>query len=56
MKTLDEKSIIGITALLINAAKIDEHYSDKEKNIMKATKKDKHDNDANDHGVWESEV
>ena len=35
MKTLDEKSIIGITALLINAAKIDEQYSDHEKKLIK---------------------
>ena len=35
MKTLDEKSIIGITALLINAAKIDEQYSEHEKILIK---------------------
>ena len=35
MKTLDEKSIIGITALLINAAKIDEQYSEHEKKLIK---------------------
>ena len=35
MKTLDEKSIIGITALLINAAKIDEQYSEHEKELIK---------------------
>ena len=35
MKTLDQKSIIGIAALLINAAKIDEQYSDYEKILIK---------------------
>ena len=35
METLDEKSIIGITALLINAAKIDEQYSEHEKELIK---------------------
>ncbi|MBD1172296.1 TerB family tellurite resistance protein [Pelagibacterales bacterium SAG-MED05] len=35
MKTLDQKSIIGIAALLINAAKIDEQYSDHEKILIK---------------------
>ena len=35
MKTLDQKSIIGITALLIHAAKIDEQYSDHEKILIK---------------------
>ena len=35
MKTLDEKSIIGISALLINAAKIDEQYSEHEKVLIK---------------------
>ena len=35
MKTLDEKSIIRVTALLINAAKIDEQYSEHEKELIK---------------------
>jgi len=35
MKTLDQNSIIGISALLINAAKIDEQYSDHEKILIK---------------------
>ena len=35
MKTLDEKRIIGVTALLINAAKIDEQYSEHEKELIK---------------------
>ena len=34
MLKLDEKEIIGIAALLIHAAKIDEIYSDKEKKII----------------------
>ena len=35
MKTLDQNSIIGISALLINAAKIDEQYSEQEKILIK---------------------
>ena len=35
MKTLDEKNIIGIAALLVHAAKIDEQYSDREKILIK---------------------
>ncbi len=35
MKILDKKSIIGVTALLIHAAKIDEQYSDHEKKLIK---------------------
>ena len=35
MKTLDQKDIIGITALLVHAAKIDEQYSDHEKKLIK---------------------
>ena len=35
MKTLDQKNIIGISALLIHAAKIDEKYSDHEKILIK---------------------
>ena len=35
MKTLDKKEIIGITALLVHAAKIDEQYSDHEKILIK---------------------
>jgi len=34
MNKLDDKVIIGIAALLIHAAKIDEHYSVKEKAII----------------------
>ena len=35
MKTLDQKNIIGIAALLVHAAKIDEQYSDHEKILIK---------------------
>ena len=35
MKTLDQKDIIGITALLVHAAKIDEQYSEHEKELIK---------------------
>ena len=35
MTNLDNKSIIGITALLVHAAKIDEIYSDHEKELIK---------------------
>ena len=35
MKTLDQKNIIGISALLVHAAKIDEKYSDHEKILIK---------------------
>ena len=34
---LDKKNIIGITALLVHAAKIDENYTEKEKSIIKKT-------------------
>ena len=34
MLKLDQKEIIGIAALLIHAAKIDEIYSEKEKKII----------------------
>ena len=34
MLKLEQKELIGITALLIHAAKIDEIYSEKEKNII----------------------
>ena len=35
MKKLDKESVIGITALLIHAANIDEIYSDREKELIK---------------------
>ena len=35
MKNLDKNNIIGVTALLVHAAKIDEIYSDDEKVLIK---------------------
>ena len=35
MKTLDQENIIGIAALLVHAAKIDEQYSNNEKILIK---------------------
>ena len=35
MKTLDKDSVIGVAALLVHAANIDEKYSDKEKILIK---------------------
>ena len=35
MKKLDKKSVIGISALLVHAASIDESYSDHEKELVK---------------------
>ena len=35
MNKLDSKSVIGISALLVHAAKIDEIYSDHEKDLIK---------------------
>ena len=36
MNKLDKDSVIGISALLVHAAKIDEIYSDHEKDLIKA--------------------
>ena len=35
MKKLDTESVIGISALLVHAAKIDEIYTEHEKNLVK---------------------
>ena len=35
MKILDQKSIVGVSALLVHAAKIDEKYSEHEKLLIK---------------------
>ena len=35
MNVLDKNNIIGVSALLVHAAKIDEVYSDKEKDLIK---------------------
>ena len=37
MNKLDKESVIGISALLVHAAKIDENYTDKEEEIIKRT-------------------
>ena len=39
MKTLDKENVIGISALLVHAAKIDENYSDHEKKLVKELRK-----------------
>jgi len=44
MLKLEQKEIIGITALLIHAAKIDEIYSEKEKKIILSFVKNNLDN------------
>ena len=36
MKTLNKENITGVAALLVHAAKIDEHYTDNEKKIIKS--------------------
>ena len=36
MNKLDKESVIGVSALLVHAAKIDEIYSDHEKDLIKA--------------------
>ena len=35
MSKLDKESVIGVTALLVHAANIDENYSDHEKDLVK---------------------
>ena len=45
MLKLEQKEIIGIAALLIHAAKIDEIYSDKEKKIILSFVKNNLDNE-----------
>ena len=35
MEKLDKESVIGISALLVHAANIDENYSDHEKELVK---------------------
>tara|TARA_B110000971_G_C19705178_1_gene361697 strand:- start:40 stop:429 length:390 start_codon:yes stop_codon:yes gene_type:complete len=36
MNNLDQKTITSVAALLVHAAKIDEHYSENEKNLIKS--------------------
>ena len=37
MSKLDKESVIGISALLVHAARIDENYTEKERKIIKRT-------------------
>ena len=55
MKTLDQKDIIGIAALLVHAAKIDEQYSDHEKILIKEFIKSYLKNDDNDEILKKAE-
>ena len=55
MKTLDQKDIIGITALLVHAAKIDEQYSDHEKILIKEFIKSYLKNDDSDEILKKAE-
>ena len=55
MKTLDQNSIIGISALLINAAKIDEQYSEQEKTLIKEFIKSYLDNSDTDEILKKAE-
>ena len=55
MKTLHQKDIIGITALLVHAAKIDEQYSDHEKILIKDFIKSYLKNDDNDEILKKAE-
>ena len=55
MKTLDQKNIIGISALLVHAAKIDEQYSDNEKQLIKEFIKSYLKNDNNDEVLKKAE-
>ena len=40
MNNLDKKSVTGVAALLVHAAKIDENYTDKEEEIIKEALKE----------------
>ena len=55
MKTLDQKDIIGIAALLVHAAKIDEQYSDHEKILIKEFIKSYLKNNDNDEILKKAE-
>ena len=48
MNKLDKDSVLGITALLIHAAKIDEIYTESEKNLVKDFIKSYLDDDTNE--------
>ena len=55
MKTLHQKDIIGITALLVHAAKIDEQYSGHEKILIKEFIKSYLKNNDNDEILKKAE-
>ena len=55
MKTLDQKVIIGLAALLVHAAKIDEQYSDHEKILIKEFIKSYLKNNDNDEILKKAE-
>ena len=55
MKTLDQKNIIGISALLVHAAKIDEQYSNHEKILIKEFIKSYLKNNDNDEVLKKAE-
>ena len=55
MKTLHQKDIIGITALLVHAAKIDEQYSGHEKILIKEFIKSYLTNDNSDEILKKAE-
>ena len=55
MKTLHQKDIIGIAALLVHAAKIDEQYSDHEKILIKEFIKSYLTNDNSDEILKKAE-
>jgi uncharacterized tellurite resistance protein B-like protein len=55
MSILDQKSITGIAALLVHAAKIDEQYSDNEKQLIKEFIKSYLKNDNNDEVLKKAE-
>ena len=55
MNILDQKSITGVAALLVHAAKIDEQYSDHEKILIKKFIKSYLKNDNNDEILKKAE-
>ena len=55
MKILNQESIIGIAALLVHAAKIDEIYSDHEKKLVKEFIKSYLSNDNHDEVLKKAE-
>ena len=55
MKILNQESVIGIAALLVHAAKIDEIYSDHEKKLVKEFIKSYLSNDNHDEVLKKAE-